>query len=76
MGNRKREFLTAEIRPGLDDDIKSKIVAITGRERAELIRNGVRVMLGIPTYKEREVRERHVPLPSVFLSNRSRSSNQ
>lgn len=72
MGNRKREFLTAEIRRGLDDDIRERIAAVTGRERAELIRNGVRIMLGISTYREREVRERHVPMPSIFIANARR----
>lgn len=71
--SRKREFLTVELRPGLDDDIREKISSIKGKERAELIRNGVRVMLGIGTYREREIREKHVPMPSVFLANRVRN---
>jgi hypothetical protein len=72
----KRKYLTAPLRPGLDDDIFQALEDYGDMTQADLVRQGVRIMLGITLHRVVEVIERPVPTPRVFLSRTISRSRQ
>jgi hypothetical protein len=75
-----RSKIEARLRKRLDEDLLAATKGIDSGELSELVRNGLRLMLGIRTTKQNEVSERLIkPLtesqtlrskPAVFIPNR------
>ncbi|WP_274363698.1 hypothetical protein [Paenibacillus thermotolerans] len=76
MSHEKRRYVKAPIRPDLDDDIVIGLADYLKRNPdqtvADVVRQGVRIVLGITTYRAREVSEKQLPLPRDFIANRAR----
>jgi hypothetical protein len=47
----KRKYIGAPLRPGLDDDIHDALAGHTGDSEVDLIRTGLRIVLGITIHK-------------------------
>lgn len=69
----KRKYVGAPLRPGLDDDIDQALAGHTGESKADLIRTGLRIVLGIAIHKQKVIQTAPVPRPSVFLSKSLRT---
>lgn len=71
----EREKVEARLRKGKDDDLRQATASIDGGELSEIIRDGLRLMLGIRTKKtvqvvEQPIRQREVHFqgkPAVFI---------
>jgi len=69
----KRRYLKAPLRPQLDADLEVALAAYLeshpGETQADVVRLGVRIVLGITTQRERVVQERRIAMPSLFVAN-------
>lgn len=68
----KRIYIGAPLRRGLDDDLTEAISKLGNDSKAELVRQGLRMVLGIESHKVIEVHERPVPSPKIFLNRRAK----
>lgn len=60
--SKKRIYLGAGLRPGLDDDLAEAVQRLDSATKSEIVRTGARWALGMLTQRVVEVRE--VPLTS------------
>lgn len=70
--SKKRKYLGAPLREGLDDDLIAALEKLTNGSKAEIVRTGARIVLGITSHKVSEVRERPVPRPTLFIQKSMR----
>lgn len=66
--------IEARLRKNHDDDLRQAIEGISSGELSELVRDGLRVMLGIRTKKYIEIKEQPVHIPEVDRSQTSRQT--
>lgn len=69
----KRKYIGAPLRPGLDDDIDHALAGHTGESKADLIRTGLRIVLGITIHKVSTIQTAPVPRPSLFIQKSLRT---
>lgn len=62
-----RTSITCRFRKDLDADLINAIKALNEGELSELTRNGLRLMLGIRTTKQIEVKERPLMIPPAAV---------
>lgn len=69
----KRRYLKAPIRPKLDADLEHELANYLSTHpehtQADVVRLGVRIVLGITTHRERVVQEKNIAMPSRFIAN-------
>lgn len=73
--SKKRKYLGASLREDLDADLIEAVEKLDSTSKSELVRQGVRIVLGITTHKVTEVRERAITMPSEFLRKRTRGGS-
>lgn len=69
----KRKYIGAPLRPGLDDDIAQALAGHNGESKADLIRTGLRIVLGITIHKVKNIETKPVPRPSLFMQKSLRT---
>jgi hypothetical protein len=66
---KERDFITLRFRKKLDEDLKEAVKNIEDGVLSNLVRDGLRLMLGIRTTKKNEVTESILSLPASFLED-------
>jgi Arc/MetJ-type ribon-helix-helix transcriptional regulator len=61
---KERDFITLRFRKQLDDDLKDAVGKLEDVILSDLVRDGLRLMLGIRTTKKLHVTESVLPLPA------------
>lgn len=71
---KKRKYLGAPLREDLDADLIAALENLADGTKADIVRTGARIMLGITSHKVHEVRDRPVPRPTLFIQKTIRNS--
>jgi hypothetical protein len=65
MSDNVREKIEARLRKRHDDDLREATAGIESGVLSEMVRDGLRIMLGIRTKRQLEVKERPLLIPPV-----------
>lgn len=75
MSDNEREKIEARLRKWHDDDLREATAGIESGVLSELVRDGLRIMLGIRTKKQVEIKERPLLVPSANNSQTARRTH-
>ncbi|WP_438447394.1 hypothetical protein [Gorillibacterium sp. sgz5001074] len=70
---KKRKYLGAPLREVLDADLIEALEKLSDGSKAEIVRTGARIVLGITSHKVTEVHSRPVPRPTIFIQKSIRN---
>jgi hypothetical protein len=73
---KERDFITLRFRKKLDDDLKEAVNNLEDVILSDLVRDGLRLMLGIRTTKKIHVTENVLSLPTILHEANHESSAQ
>lgn len=65
MTRKERDFITLRFRKQLDDDLKEAVKSLEDGVLSGLVRDGLRIMLGIRTTKKLQIAESILTVPGV-----------
>lgn len=70
---KKRKYIGAPLREELDADLIEALEKLPDGKKADIVRTGARIVLGITSHKVTEVHNRPVPRPTIFISKTIRN---
>jgi Arc/MetJ-type ribon-helix-helix transcriptional regulator len=76
LPDKRRDKVEARLRKELDEDLRSATKSIDSGELSELVRNGLRLMLGIRTTKQIQITEKTLNLPARRFETNPESPSQ